>query len=99
MILKEHDLRTLARLVRIDPQLLSPVKHRSTRAQANLTVLRARAGLVDGADQYGARADKVLRRAAARLQSEERECRESTGTEPRTANCVRTVAGSGGVAE
>jgi transposase len=40
------DAQTLARLARIDPQLLSPVKHRSARAQADLTVIRARAGLV-----------------------------------------------------
>ncbi|HJS97653.1 MAG TPA: IS110 family transposase, partial [Terriglobales bacterium] len=40
------DARTLARLARIDPQLLSPVKHRSARAQADLTLIRARAGLV-----------------------------------------------------
>jgi len=40
------DARTLARLARIDPQLLSPVRHRSARAQADLTVIRARAGLV-----------------------------------------------------
>jgi transposase len=40
------DARTLARLARIDPQLLCPVKHRSARAQADLTVIRARAGLV-----------------------------------------------------
>src|SRR5450432_1104694 len=40
------DAQTLARLARIDPQLLSPVKHRSAKAQANLTVIRARAGLV-----------------------------------------------------
>jgi transposase len=36
----------LARLARIDPQLLCPVKHRSAKAQADLTVIRARAGLV-----------------------------------------------------
>jgi len=41
-----RDARTLARLARIDPQLLSPVKHRSAQAQADLTVIRARAGLV-----------------------------------------------------
>ena len=35
------DARTLARLARIDPQLLSPVKHRSAQAQADLTVIRA----------------------------------------------------------
>jgi len=33
-------------VARIDPQLLCPVKHRSARAQADLTVIRARAGLV-----------------------------------------------------
>jgi hypothetical protein len=37
---------TLARLVRIDPQLLCPVKHRRVEAQADLTVIRARAALV-----------------------------------------------------
>jgi transposase len=32
------DAQTLARLARIDPQLLRPVKHRSAKAQADLTV-------------------------------------------------------------
>jgi transposase len=40
------DAQTLARLARIDPQLLCPVKHRRAKAQADLTVIRARAGLV-----------------------------------------------------
>jgi transposase len=40
------DAKTLARLARIDPQLLCPVKHRSAKAQTHLTVIRARAGLV-----------------------------------------------------
>jgi transposase len=40
------DARTLARLARIDPALLSPVQHRSARAQLHLTEIRARAGLV-----------------------------------------------------
>jgi transposase len=40
------DAQMLARLTRIDPQLLRPVKHRSAKAQADLTVIRARAGLV-----------------------------------------------------
>ena len=40
------DAQTLARLARIDPQLLCPVKHRSRKAQADLTLIRARAGLV-----------------------------------------------------
>src|SRR6266853_4538375 len=40
------DAKTLARLVRIDPALLSPVRHRSAEAQAHLTRIRARAVLV-----------------------------------------------------
>ena len=40
------DARTLARLARIDPKLLSPVKHRSAQAQLHLTEIRARAVLV-----------------------------------------------------
>ena len=40
------DAQTLARLARIDPELLYPVKHRSAQAQADLTLIRARAGLV-----------------------------------------------------
>jgi transposase len=40
------DAQTLARLARIDPELLCPVKHRSTQAQADLMMIRARASLV-----------------------------------------------------
>src|SRR5579864_6266093 len=40
------DARTLARLARIDPGLLGPVRHRSAQAQIHLTVIRARAALV-----------------------------------------------------
>ncbi len=40
------DAQTLARLARIDPELLYPVKHRSVQAQADLMMIRARAGLV-----------------------------------------------------
>jgi len=41
-----HDAQTLARLARIDPELLGPVQHRSARAQIHLTEIRARAELV-----------------------------------------------------
>jgi len=40
------DAQTLARLARIDSELLCPVKHRSAKAQADLSLIRARAGLV-----------------------------------------------------
>jgi len=42
----QFDARTLARLARIDPGLLGPVRHRSAQAQIHLTVIRARAALV-----------------------------------------------------
>jgi transposase len=41
------DARTLARLARIDPQLLSPIRHRSEKSQSHLVMIRARAGLVE----------------------------------------------------
>lgn len=40
------DAQVLARLARIDPQLLSPIQHRSAQAQADLSVIRARYALV-----------------------------------------------------
>jgi transposase len=41
------DARLLARLGRLDPQLLSPIQHRGKEAQADLAVIRARAELVE----------------------------------------------------
>ena len=65
------DARTLARLARIDPQLLgsgaasqcaSPIA-----SDGDPGTSRIGAG-ADGVDQHGARTDEVLRRAAAKLQ-------------------------------
>ena len=52
------DAFTLARLVRIDPQLLCPVKHRSAEAQADLIVIRARAALVRKPNNVGQRSPR-----------------------------------------
>ncbi len=41
------DAHTLARLARIDPELLRPIRHRSEQAQLDLTQIRVRAGLVE----------------------------------------------------
>src|SRR5204862_6178246 len=87
-----HDARTLARLARIDPELLGPVRHRSAKAQIHLTVIRARAelvrartGLVNAArglvKSYGQRLPKcgtqqVSRELAAELNAELREVLE-----------------------
>jgi transposase len=41
------DAQTLARLARVDPQLLRPIRHRSEKGQADLMVIRVRAALVE----------------------------------------------------
>jgi transposase len=41
------DAQTLARLARVDPQLLRPVQHRSEEAQQHLMMIRVRAALVE----------------------------------------------------
>ncbi len=87
-----HDARTLARLARIDPELLGPVRHRSAQAQIHLTVIRARAELVSArtalvnaarglVKSYGQRLPKcgtqqVSRELAAGLHAELREVLE-----------------------
>jgi len=40
------DARLLARLARVDPQLLRPIRHRSEQAQLDLTAIRVRASLI-----------------------------------------------------
>jgi transposase len=73
------DARTLARLARIDPQLLAPVQHRSAQAQAHLMVIRARAGLVRARTSLINTARGLTKSYGERLQ------RESVGAQ----NCVR----------
>ena len=41
------DARTLARLARIDPELLRPIRHRGEKAQHDLLAIRVRAALVE----------------------------------------------------
>lgn len=41
------DARTLARLARIDPELLRPIRHRSEKAQLDLMRIRVRARLIE----------------------------------------------------
>ena len=42
------DAQLLARLARVDPALLYPIRHRGQQAQQHLAMIRARAALVDG---------------------------------------------------
>jgi transposase len=41
------DARMLARMARVDPQLLRPIRHRSEQAQGDLMTIRVRAALVE----------------------------------------------------
>src|ERR1700689_2899740 len=47
------DARLLARLARIDPELLRPIRHRSEEAQEHLLAIRVRATLVDARTGLG----------------------------------------------
>jgi transposase len=96
------DARTLARLARIDPGLLGPVRHRSAKAQIHLTVIRARATLVSArtalvnaarglAKSYGARlpkcgSEQMNREIAQGLSQELREALDPLLTEIESLN-------------
>ena len=89
------DAQTLARLARIDPQLLYPVKHRSAQAQADLMMIRARAGLVrarTGLVNTARGTGEIVRRTSARLQCAQPECGERRRLECRTATGTGAAA-------
>ncbi len=73
------DAQTWARLARIDPGLLYPVKHRSEQAQADLMMIRARVGLAgaNGAGQHGVWSGEVLWPTTPWLQHTQYECGKS----------------------
>jgi len=89
------DAQTLARLARIDPELLYPVKHRSAQAsRSHDDSGTGRAGArPDGAGQHGSWTGQELRRAAARMQRAEYESGESRRPEPGTAKRAGAAAG------
>src|SRR6059058_3563439 len=102
-----HDARTLARLARIDPELLGPVRHLSAKAQIHLTVIRARAELVSArtalvnaarglAKSYGERlrecgTQQVSRELATELSVELREVLEPLMAEIESLSRARAI--------
>jgi len=66
------DARTLARLARVDPELLSPIQHRSEQAQEHLTVIRARAALVEARTRLINTARGLAEASGERLKSDRR---------------------------
>jgi transposase len=96
------DARTLARLARIDPQLLAPVQHRSAQAQAHLMVIRARAGLVRARTSLINTARGLTKSYGERLRGcspRNMNVRESAESEPGTASGTGTVARGHRIAE
>jgi transposase len=63
------DAETLARLARLDPELLSPIHHRSPRAQADLAILRSRDALVRCRTLLINHARSIIKSVGARLPS------------------------------
>jgi len=61
------DARALARLARIDPSLLKPIRHRSAEAQAHLAVIRARAVLVEARTKLINSARGLMKASGKRL--------------------------------
>ena len=96
------DAMSLARLARIDPQLLSPVKHRSAQAQADLTVIRARASLVRARTSLVNAARGLTKSYGERLRGcnpRNMDTEKAQSSEPRTASCAGSAVAGPGVTE
>ncbi len=61
------DAETLARVARLDPKLLSPIKHRGVKTQADRTMLRIRSGLVSARTKLINEARGVVKGFGVRL--------------------------------
>ena len=68
------DARTLARLARIDKDLLHPIQHRSEKAQADLALLRARDALVQVRTKLMNCARGMVKSVGGRLPGASGEC-------------------------
>lgn len=68
------DARTLARLARIDKDLLHPIRHRSEKAQADLAMLRARDALVQVRTKLMNCARGMVKSVGGRLPGASGEC-------------------------
>jgi transposase len=68
------DAETLARLARLDPNLLSPIHHRSPQAQADLAVIRSRHALVRSRTLLINHARGIVKASGDRLPSCSADC-------------------------
>jgi transposase len=63
------DAEQLARLARVDPKLLAPIRHRGPEAQADLAIIRARAEVVDSRTKLINAARGLVKPMGERLKS------------------------------
>jgi transposase len=63
------DAEQLARLARVDPKLLAPIRHRGVEAQRDLAAIRARAGLVEARTKLINTARGLVKPMGERLKS------------------------------
>jgi len=63
------DAETLARLARLDPELLSPIHHRSPQAQSDLAVLRSRDAIIRSRTLLINHARSIVKSSGDRLPS------------------------------
>jgi transposase len=68
------DAQTLARLARVDPNLLRPIQHRGEKAQMDLMVIRVRAGLMEARTQLVNTARGLAKSVGERLPKCDADC-------------------------
>ena len=68
------DAQTLARLVRVDPELLRPIQHRSEEMQMDLMAIRVRAALVEARTQLVNSARGLAKSVGERLPKCDAKC-------------------------
>lgn len=74
------DAEYLARLARVDPGLLHPIRHRSAAAQADLALVRSRAALVEARTALVGHCRGAVKSFGARLPSCDARCFASTAS-------------------
>ena len=86
------DAQTLARLARVDPRLLRPIRHRSEKAQADLMKIRVRAALVEARTQLVNTARGLAKSVGERLPSCDTDHFGVERMQPVPAELARTLA-------
>jgi transposase len=86
------DAQMLARLARMDPGLLRPIRHRSEQAQRDLTVIRVRAALLEARSGLVNAARGLTKAAGERLRSCDADQMDTEKLEGLPAELAETLA-------